>query len=422
MPATASNINVPVGLAADDTGNIYIADNSLGRVRKVNLAGIISTVAGNGTFLYSGDNIPASSAQIVPVKVTVNSSGNIFIADQYNFRVYKVDLAGIIHTVTGNGVENSSGNGGPATAASFCDPTGVATDACGNLYITDAGKVTVPICTGYDIRKITFDFTGTPSITISPSPNDTICAGTVVTYSATVSGSSTFAYQWLVNGAVISAATNSTYSYTPANGDSVGCVFMGTGQCSGNPDTVSSNAIHMVVMAYTEPSVTLSGITTAPIGTMITLTATVTNAGSSYNIKWFNNSVLFNTTTLPTVAYTKAAGTDNITATVISTSAGCYDSTTSAVHMVTVTPAGVNTVIPEQLSIYPNPSQGVLHIDGVTTQTHYQLLNIVGSSLLQNTLTPGSNTIPIQSLPPAIYLLQLTNTDAPKTIKKIIKQ
>jgi hypothetical protein len=132
----------------------------------------------------------------------------------------------------------------------------------------------------------------------------------------------------------------------------------------------------MVVDTFTIPAISLTGITGATVGTLVTISATVTNAGSSYSINWYNNSILFNTTTIPNITYTKTAGTDNITATVvpisIRTTPDCYDSTTSAMHLVAVD-EGINTITTEHLHIYPNPANDVLHIDGVNNNTSLSL-------------------------------------------------
>jgi len=138
-PATSAGLNGPVGVAVDTGGNLYIADHGNDRIRKVTPAGVITTVAGNGTFGFSGDNGPATSASLgSPSGVAVDASGNLYIADQY--RIRKVTPAGVITTVAGNGTSGFGGDNGPATSAGLSSPSGVAVDTGGNLYIADAGN------------------------------------------------------------------------------------------------------------------------------------------------------------------------------------------------------------------------------------------------------------------------------------------
>jgi uncharacterized protein (TIGR03437 family) len=134
-PATSAELNYPGGVAVDSTGNVYIADNYNQRVRKVS-GGVITTVAGNGTVGFSGDNGPAISAQLVPDAVAVDSAGNLYVADNYNNRVREVSN-GIITTVAGNGTPGFSGDNGPATSAQLDYPEGIAVDSAGVLYIAD---------------------------------------------------------------------------------------------------------------------------------------------------------------------------------------------------------------------------------------------------------------------------------------------
>jgi sugar lactone lactonase YvrE len=122
--------------AVDLSGNLYVADNQANRVFEVNTSGVISTVAGTGVAGYNGDNIPAASAQLSsPMSVAVDSSGNVYIADEFNFRIRKVS-GGTITTVAGNGMEGSSGDGGLATSAKLL-PTAIAVNPSGNVYFVD---------------------------------------------------------------------------------------------------------------------------------------------------------------------------------------------------------------------------------------------------------------------------------------------
>lgn len=137
-PATSALLDTPMGVAVDASGNLYIADTHNQRIRRVNAAGVITTVAGNGTAGYSGDgSVPTSAELFLPQGVALDAAGNLYIADTGNERIRKVS-GSIITTVAGNGLQMYSGDGGAATAAGLDTPTGVAADAFGNIFIADS--------------------------------------------------------------------------------------------------------------------------------------------------------------------------------------------------------------------------------------------------------------------------------------------
>ena len=147
IPAINAQLYDPHGVAFDDNGNFYIADTYNNRIRKVNVTGIITTIAGNDNVGYNGDGIPATAAELYsPVGIICDHYGNIYFADAYNNRVRKIDTAGIITTVAGNGDTTYNGDNIPADSASVYNPHAVALDAHGNLYITDWGN--------YRVRKV----------------------------------------------------------------------------------------------------------------------------------------------------------------------------------------------------------------------------------------------------------------------------
>jgi sugar lactone lactonase YvrE len=134
----------PAGIAIDAAGNKYIADAANGRIRKINSAGIVTTFAGTGINGYSGDGGQATDAQLWdPNAVVFDAAGNLYIADLDNARVRKVNTAGIISTVAGTGTGGYSGDGGQATDAQLNEPNNLAFDAAGNLYITEDGNSVV---------------------------------------------------------------------------------------------------------------------------------------------------------------------------------------------------------------------------------------------------------------------------------------
>jgi uncharacterized protein (TIGR03437 family) len=137
-PATAAQIGTIKGMAVDAKGNLYLSDTDNNRVRKVDTAGVITTFAGNGTAGFSGDGGQAASAEIQwPYGLAVDSKGNVYIADFGNNRVRMVSPAGIITTVAGNGTEGYNGDYGLAADAWLYGPRNVVLDAAGNLYISE---------------------------------------------------------------------------------------------------------------------------------------------------------------------------------------------------------------------------------------------------------------------------------------------
>ena len=130
---------------------MYIADSYNNRIRKVTVStGIITTIAGNGTASYSGEYCPATSATFwSPTGVSLDSAGNIYVSDQTNNRIRKVTVSsGIITTIAGSSASGSySGDNGQATSATLSGPSGISLDSAGNVYIADQ--------TNNRIRKVT---------------------------------------------------------------------------------------------------------------------------------------------------------------------------------------------------------------------------------------------------------------------------
>jgi uncharacterized repeat protein (TIGR01451 family) len=146
-PASAASFRRANAMCMDAAGNMYISDYS--RIRKISATtGIISTIAGGASLAYSGDGVPATAASLNAMGICMDGAGNIYFADEYNNRVRKINgVTGIITTIAGDGNNNFSGDGGLATAAEVGMPHSVAVDAWGNVYVAQQ--------TGNRIRKIT---------------------------------------------------------------------------------------------------------------------------------------------------------------------------------------------------------------------------------------------------------------------------
>jgi len=146
-PASAAELYNPVGLYIYKGGDIYIADSRNNKIRMINSSGIITTIAGNGIAGISGDGGPAITAELNgPTGMCKDALGNLYIADQKNNEIRKVDISGKISTIAGNGIMGFSGDGGAATSCKFSLPTSICLDTNGNLYIADD--------LNYRIRKI----------------------------------------------------------------------------------------------------------------------------------------------------------------------------------------------------------------------------------------------------------------------------
>jgi uncharacterized protein (TIGR03437 family) len=186
-PATSARLvfgaSINIGLAVDGGGNLYIADIGDSRIRKVDTAGNISTVAGNSQTLglggFSGDGGPATSAALnSPEGVTVDSAGNIYIADTGNGRIRKVDaVSGNITTIAGIGASGASdsGDGGPATSAQLSSISDVAVDSKGNVYIADQEHIRKVSASG-TISTVVQGFFGTCSQNPTPAASADVAA------------------------------------------------------------------------------------------------------------------------------------------------------------------------------------------------------------------------------------------------------
>lgn len=140
--ATAGQLDFPEGVALDSAGNLYIGDSTNERIREVLTSGIILTIAGDGNANYTNDGAPAGAAELNnPTGLAMDSAGNLYVADTDNHVIRKIAAGSqVITTVAGNGTGGFSGDRGPATKAQLYHPKGVAVDAAGNLYIADTGN------------------------------------------------------------------------------------------------------------------------------------------------------------------------------------------------------------------------------------------------------------------------------------------
>jgi sugar lactone lactonase YvrE len=203
-PATSAELNFPDGVGLDSEGNLYIGDAANNRIRKINVTtGVITTVAGNGFAGYAGDGGLATNAELnFPSRPAIDNFGNIYIADYSNNRVRKVDAStNIITTVAGDGTAGYSGDGGSAAYAQLNGPLSVTVDAAGNLYIGDLNNERIRVV------NTTTNQATLLGVTIQPGEIETV-AGNGITGYAGDGGSALNAYLNFPTGLLIDPQGN----------------------------------------------------------------------------------------------------------------------------------------------------------------------------------------------------------------------
>jgi gliding motility-associated-like protein len=264
--ATAAELTAPVGVAVDNMGNVYIADEGNSVVCKVTPAGIISNVAGAGIYGFTGDGGPAAAELSNPFSLAADGSGNIYISDNYNDRIRKVTPSGNISTIAGNGAGGYSGDGGPAIAAALNTPWGLTLDRNNNVYIADY--------LNNRVRMITFGIP--PVIEV-----DSLCAGAkMILYDTAIGGtwnSSNPATAAIDSaGGVVTGLTAGTVIITYATSNNYGCFNFATFPVVVLSFTVNSNVVPVTCYEYNNASI-----------------ATIVNGGSgAFQYTWSNAGVL----------------------------------------------------------------------------------------------------------------------------------
>lgn len=321
-PAVSAELSNTWGLATDAAGNVYICDGDNNCVRKVNTSGIISTVAGNGIMGGGGDGLPATDCNLnQPTGVYVDGAGNIYISDCHNNRIRKVNTAGIIHTIAGNGATGFAGDNGPATDAHLYHPTSVTVDGNNNIYLADLDNIR--------IRKIfdNLNFSGGHIQSMIACQNGSYVpinsllsvneqvAGVTVTWSlasAPHHGSAVAAYSVT---STVGTITPSGLSYTPA------VTYVGNDTFSVSvSDGISrdTTVIYVAVTPILPSPGTINGDSTVCVGSSILLTETV--PGGIWSISNLNAIIAAGLVTgqsagMDTIKYTvtNACGTANTT-------------------------------------------------------------------------------------------------------------
>jgi hypothetical protein len=351
-PATAAQLWLPGSIATDKKGNLFICDRGNNRIRKVNSAGIITTYAGNGTAAYAGDGGPATAASLSsPAGIAIDKTGNLYIADLNNLRIRKVDTFGNITTVAGNGLLGATGDGGPATAAKISKPIAVAIDTAGNLFIADRDNFKVR---KVDAAGIIWTYAGIGLYgTHGDSSHALTCAlGNLHGISIAVNGDllvvddnsirriDSFQYIWHVAGngtngfrgdnvpafnAAINTGTASDYYTTGIASDTAGNLLF-TDQYNARVRKIYNATISIVASAYT----------VCPGNTASFLSTTMLAPGFNPVYHWVQNGVSVGTN-FPNYAATSINDNDNIYCYITDGATGPVIATSNSIIMYTST-------------------------------------------------------------------------------------
>ncbi len=410
------------GPATAATGNFYyfyvckngdiISSDRTSSIRRISHStGIITTIAGTrDTITTYADNIPATNAHIYPSNLWEDSSGNIYFSDAVHDRIRYIDTIGIIHSIAGTGISGTSGEGVAADSANLGGPWIISMNPCGDLYFQEIDN--------HRIRKLNLGRGTLASVQVNIG--DTVihlCNRRVVSLNAVGRYAGRYPhFSWTVNS--IPAGTDTPYfSYTPANGDVVTCTMVSSLNCLSDA-TASSNSVHIFVDTLSPPNVTITGIAGAAIGDTVHLNATITGAGSSYILKWYNSDSLFATTTTPTVQYVKTRAIDSITVVLTSNARGCYDSTGSPIKTIVRYNTSAPVVVKSnEIWLQPNPAQTEIQILAGNDWEQLVVTDVSGRVMYREVNQQHRSTqLNIASWPKGLYFVH-TGTVAGKFLK-----
>lgn len=446
--ATAAQLYQPKDVCLDAAGNIYIADYRNHRIRKINSSGTISTCAGGSSAGFSGDGMLAVLAKLnYPYAVTIDPGGNMFITDSWNNRIRRVNAAGVIHTYAGNGTYGFSGDGGAATAAKI-GAAGITTDAAGNLYIADEGN--------HRLRKVNppaVTISGTASVCIGSTTTLTASVSDG-TWSSGTPANATVDAAGVVSGVAAGTAVISYVHYTGTATATVTvnplpAAITGTAAvCSGSSTTLASTTIGGVWSsgatgtATVDASGNVSGVTggTATIsytvaGCSATVELTVNNSpaaitgGSSVCIgnslalscatasgTWTSSNASVATIDGSGSCVGLAAGSANISYTLAS---GCNSTLAMTVNDCTASVGETGEVT--NIEVFPNPCEGSLNISLPTNGKNAMvtIINMLGQTVY--TAPINGKYVQINDLKAGCYSLKVTCNEQIYSQRIIVK-
>jgi trimeric autotransporter adhesin len=473
-PATAALLNGDVAVAVDKAGNVYIADTYNNVVRKIGTNDTITTFAGNGYGAgqgnssggYSGDGGPATAAEMSNVSgVALDSLGNVYISDFWNYNVRKVNTKGIISTIAGDEIAGYNGDNKPATTAELNHPYGLVVDSAGNVYIADEFNQRIrkltptcpalasiypqdsTICSGQSVILSIINngitYTWSPSTGLNATTGDSVVAtpGVTTTYTVQIGSGACFKdTSVIVKVKLVPPLIVQPQDTSLCGGISVilSVPVSGLGYTWSPSSTLSSSTGNMVVatpVATTIYTVTGSdslgcsalGFDTVAIKQAvnkpsITDTDNVLTSSATQSNQWYRDSSQIN-------------GANNKTYT--ATDTGCYwsiatnlvNGCSSISDTICLTSlSGINRLLinPNLLSIYPNPTGGDIFINIITSVAdvkdwNLQITDVLGRTVYTRQSLNYSNDIDLSNSPSGVYFITVINKTS-RALVPMVKQ
>ncbi len=382
--AIKAELEFPAGVCVDASGNVYISDLGNNRVRKVNTSGIINTIAGSGAAGYgfggySGDGgLAVSSTLNSPISMIVDAMGNIFIADTYNHVIRKVDTNGIINTIAGTGFQGYSGDGGQATAAALNDPRDLTINAAGDLLIAEFGNNCIRKVNGAGIIT-TIAGNGNPAYSGDGGPaiNAELDRPIDVDVDAVSNIYITDTYNHCIrkidtNGIISTIAGTGAHGYSGDGGLATAANFFWPSGMVYNNDKIYvldqlNHRIRMICSSTVSVSLSASDTMVCP-GNPVTLTASGAN---TYTYTWSSTQTGINN-----VSVTPGVTADYYVQ--VKDTNGCVGSS-SITLFVDACLGAEELANGGQVKIYPNPTLSELNISDISFVSQTSKITIVNS-------------------------------------------
>ncbi len=404
--STDALLHGPEAVAVDKAGNVYIVDHHNARVRKVfKSTGIIVTFAGNGTGGNNGDGSAATSAEIDPTGVAADMRGNVFISDANFGVVRKVNKLGIISRYAGVGTYGYSGNGGPATSAKLAAPSGLCTDAASNLYICDAANHVIRKVDTFGVITTvagndTAGYSGDGSLAIHASLDSPYAVAVDRLGNVYIADHNNNVIRMVdaatgIIGTI--AGTAGVYGYTGDNGPATAATL-------NSPCGIAVDTSYNVFISDADNNVirkidNMTGVISTTIGNGF--------AGFGGDLGDPLGANLYH----PYGIANDTFGTIYIA-----------DASNQRVRKVYNTTVGVHEVANNAgIEVYPNPIANEINVSGLSSNDKVQVYDLLGKavSAVWAVTTNGSQTFTVGNLAAGVYVLQVTDSEGNKkaTIK-----